>query len=203
VPDPLPILQGRTPDDYLRSAEALAQAIDRTHHCTCPTGDPEDCEADWHRNRLGLPELVGVGSVCRRSVQGPEGLLAVLDALHAVLPAGTRLHLFGVKTTALALLGRYGDRIASVDSVAWDRAARWEALREDVPNDLAHRAGVLRRWFRAQQAQARAGDLLDLAGEVLRSNPPVGLSAEDVAGFLARHQARLVRLTASALRRAA
>ena len=203
VPDPLLILQGRTPDDYLYCAEALAEVIDSTHRCTCLAGAPEDCPATWHRAHPGLPELVGVGSVCRRPLHGPEGLLAVLDALHAALPEHTRLHLFGVKTASLQHLGRYGERVASVDSVAWDRAARWDALKAGVSNDLQHRASALRRWFTAQQKHQRAGALIDLAGQTLRTSPPPGLSPEDIERFLSRHHARLVKLAASALRRAA
>lgn len=203
VPDPLPILQGRTPDDYVASAEALADVLDRTHRCTCPTGDPDDCPASWHRETGGLPALVGVGSVCRRPLHGPEGLLAVLDALHAALPEHTRLHLFGVKTAALAHLGAWGDRVESVDSVAWDRAARWEALKGGLSNDLAHRAAVLRRWFRSQCQHSQVGELVDLAGATLRSRPPLGLSPDDIEGFLSRHRPRLVKLATRALRRAA
>ncbi|MBK7759559.1 MAG: hypothetical protein IPI35_24810 [Deltaproteobacteria bacterium] len=203
VPDPLPILQGRTPDDYQSCAEALAEVIDEQSPCTCPSGDIEGCPATWHREARGLPALVGVGSVCRRPLHGPEGLIAVLDALHAALPERTRLHLFGVKTASLQHLGRYGDRIASVDSVAWDRAARWDALKAGVSNDLQHRAGALRRWFASQQKHQRAGELIDLAGNSLRASPPPGLSADDIERFLSRHHARLVKLAASALRRAA
>ena len=203
VPDPLPILQGRTPDDYLACAEALAEVIDAHHPCTCPSGDIEGCPATWHREAQGLPELVGVGSVCRRPLHGSEGLIAVLDALHAALPKRTRLHLFGVKTASLQHLGRYGDRIASVDSVAWDRAARWDALKAGVSNDVQHRAGALRRWFVSQQRHAQAGALIDLAGDALRTRPPAGLSAEDIERFLSRHHTRLVKLAAGALRRAA
>jgi len=203
VPDPLPILQGRTPEDYASCAEALAEVIDETHPCTCPTGASEDCGASWHRAHAGLPDLVGLGSVCRRPLHGPEGLLAVLDALHEALPEHTRLHLFGVKTAALQHLGRYGDRMVSVDSVAWDRAARWDALKAGVSNDLQHRAGALRRWFQAQQKHQRAGDLIDLAGALLRSSPPSGLASADIEGFLSRHHGDLVKLAARALRRAA
>ena len=203
VPDPLPILQGRTPEDYLGCAEALGEVIDSSHRCTCTAGEPEDCAATWHRAAQGLPELVGVGSVCRRALHGPEGLIAVLDALHATLPNRTRLHLFGVKTASLQHLGRYGDRIASVDSVAWDRAARWDALKAGISNDLQHRAGVLRRWCASQQKHQRAGELIDLAGSELRTRPPPGLSADDIERFLSKNHTRLVKLAASALRRAA
>ena len=203
VPDPLPILQGRTPEDYVSCAEALAETIDAHHPCTCPSGDVEGCPATWHREVHGLPALVGLGSVCRRPLHGPEGLIAVLDALHAALPKYIKLHLFGIKTFGLQHLGRYGDRVASVDSVAWDRAARWDALKAGVSNDLQHRTGALRRWFASQQQHQRAGELIDLAGLSLRQSPPPGLSAEDIERFLARNHAQLVKLAASALRRAA
>ena len=65
------------------------------------------------------------------------------------------------------------------------------------------RAGALRRWFASQQKHQRAGELIDLAGSALRTSPPPGLSADDIERFLSRHHARLVKLAASALRRAA
>ena len=34
----------------------------------------------------GWPALIGVGSVCRRSVLGENGLMRVLDTLEGVLP---------------------------------------------------------------------------------------------------------------------
>lgn len=201
VPDPLPILQGRLPEDYLSCAEALAETIDARDPCTCPLQEPEDCPATWHRDRLGLPELVGVGSVCRRPLHGPEGLIAVLEALDAGLPKHVQLHLFGAKSATLAHLGRFGDRVASVDSVAWDRAARWDALKAGVSNDLQHRAGALRRWFAAQQKHQAAHELVERVGEHLRRAPPPGLTAQDVEGFLHRHQPRLVTLATRAFRR--
>lgn len=151
VPDPLPILQGRTPADYLRCAEGLA-AMAQKH------------------DRDGLPELVGLGSVCRRELHGPEGLITILDAIHAALPAGVRLHLFGVKGDALRHLARYGDRIASIDSMAWDfraradlneqRAALQEAegityaeARKRLPSTVAHRAQHMAVWFETQTAK--------------------------------------------------
>ncbi len=70
------------------------------------------------------PALVGLGSVCRRRLHGPAGVLAIVQALDAELPTGTRLHLFGIKSGALAALAPYADRIASCDSCAWDMAVR-------------------------------------------------------------------------------
>lgn len=98
--NPMPILQGQEVDAYLLSAELTHDVL----------------RGQW-------PALVGVGSMCRRLVKGPAGIWAVLRALDAVLPRHVRLHLFGVKGQALDGL-RGHPRIASVDSQAWDRAAR-------------------------------------------------------------------------------
>lgn len=133
VPDPMPVLQGRTPADYLRCARELA--------AVCPDGV--------------LPRLVGVGSVCRRDLHGPDGLLAILAALDRDLPAGVRLHLFGVKGALLAHLGPWLHRVESVDSMAWDSRARNRSRHEGVPYTVAHRAAELTRWFDAQTTALR------------------------------------------------
>lgn len=124
APWPMPTLQGRTPADYLISAEQIA-----ARH---PDG--------------GLPALVGLGSVCRRDLHGPEGLIPVLDALHEALPGGVRLHLFGVKGEALAHLGRWPGRMASADSMAWAYRARMAARDAGVPCDMKLKAATLREW---------------------------------------------------------
>jgi len=41
----------------------------------------------------GWPALVGVGSVCRRSLSGENGLMRVLDTLEGVLPTHVRFRL--------------------------------------------------------------------------------------------------------------
>lgn len=94
---PIPVLQGWTPAQYLWCVD--------------------------HYPLVTWPELIGVGSMCRRNVHGDVGVLAVVDALDAVLPAHTKFHLFGVKGKALELIGQH-PRIHSVDSMAWDFAAR-------------------------------------------------------------------------------
>ena len=99
IPAPMPILQGWRPDDYAWSAELTGAAL-----------------GQW-------PALVGVGSVCRRQPSGPAGLWAVLERLDRELPAGVQLHFFGVKGTVLGDLAK-NPRVASVDSGAWDLAAR-------------------------------------------------------------------------------
>lgn len=155
--DPMPVLQGRTPADYAHSAAELARAIDDAHDCTCPAGD-DDCDAEWHREHAGLPALVGVGSVCRRPLHGPEGLLAVVGELDRVLPPHVRLHLFGVKSAAVARLAHH-PRIVSVDSQAWGTAARREALDRGVSCDVALKLTAIDRWRTAQLEAARPAQL--------------------------------------------
>jgi hypothetical protein len=120
---PMPVLQGWTPEDYRRSIDRLPVQ-------------------EW-------PALAGVGSVCRRDIHGPHGLVRVVEALDRALPAHVRLHLFGVKGTALDILGQH-PRVYSVDSMAWDMAARrqWPTGRT-----MARRADVLHAWRAAQLAR--------------------------------------------------
>lgn len=108
VEDPVPVLQGWRPDDYLLSLECINRV--------CILFDRP------------LPSFLGLGSVCRRAVGGDDGLVAVLSRLDAELPAGVRLHLFGVKSEALEAVGGWG-RVASVDSMAWQSASRWSAAK--------------------------------------------------------------------------
>lgn len=115
VSEPMPVLQGWKPEDYL------------------------DCA-----NRMGaLPALIGIGSVCRRQIGGPDGLAAVIEALDAALPPDVRFHLFGVKGTALAELGPC-DRIAAIDSMAWDFDARYTKPERFT---LEHRIATLTGWY--------------------------------------------------------
>lgn len=121
IKPPMPVLQGWTVADYLR------------HVATFP-------RAEW-------PALVGVGSMCRRRLTGPNGLVAVVDALDRVLPPHVRLHLFGVKSAGLTSLGKH-PRLESVDSCAWDFEAR---ATKDVSCTMAHRAATMARWNQRQE----------------------------------------------------
>ena len=94
----LPVLQGRTPDDYRRHLEAYGDRIAR---------------GAW----------VGVGSLCKR--QGdPAVIAAILDAILLDRP-DLRLHGFGCKRTSL-LDPEVRSRLATADSMAWSFAARFE-----------------------------------------------------------------------------
>ncbi len=92
----VPVLQGQTPDDYLRCWDMFGdRGID-----------------------LSQCFLVGIGSVCRR--QHSDEVRDILDAILDRDP-GIPLHLFGVKTLGMA---KYGDKSTSCDSLAWSFNAR-------------------------------------------------------------------------------
>jgi hypothetical protein len=94
----LPVLQGRSPDDYRRHLDAY--------------GD-----------RIGHGAWMGVGSLCKR--QGdPAMIAAILDAILRDRP-DLRLHGFGCKRTSLLDPG-VRRRLATADSMAWSFAARFE-----------------------------------------------------------------------------
>lgn len=128
VPAPMPVLQGWLPDDYRRSADLME-----------------------------LAPLVGLGSVCRRQLYGPDGILRVIAALDRHLPPGVKLHLFGVKGTAFARLAEH-ERVFSVDSQAWDMAAR--RRHNGVSRSVKVRGQFLTDWLdRQQQLMAGSGQL--------------------------------------------
>lgn len=95
--DPMPIIQGWTVSQYLWCIDNFPLI-------------------DW-------PDLIGVGSMCRRHIRGENGILAVIEALDKVLPPNTKLHCFGIKGPVMEIIGKH-PRLASIDSLAWDFAAR-------------------------------------------------------------------------------
>lgn len=121
LPAPMPVLQGWTPAEYVTCAEWLPLI-------------------EW-------PALIGIGSVCRRPVNGGDGILAILEAVDAILPQHVRVHLFGVKSTVLDLIAHH-PRVASVDSMAWDVQAR--AARR-TGRDMDFRIGHMQAWAERQQ----------------------------------------------------
>jgi hypothetical protein len=123
LPDPMPVVQGWEVDHYQWSLDHLPLA-------------------SW-------PPLLGVGSMCRRHVHGPNGILAIVEALDRVLPSGVCLHLFGVKGTALRFLSDH-PRIASVDSMAWDFAARRQV---PIGRTADKRIDVMHAWVRRNASQ--------------------------------------------------
>jgi len=123
VKPPMPVLQGWKATDYVQCF-------------------------DWMLS-LPLPDLLGLGSVCRRQLGGEDGLLAIVARLDRELPPAKKLHLFGVKGTAVAALAGHA-RIHSIDSMAWDLAARREC--GDHINSVDYRISHMRRWYEANVA---------------------------------------------------
>ena len=123
---PMPILQGWQPDDYRLSAELSNEVLGGV----------------W-------PDMVGVGSVCRRHLKGQHGLWRVLHEIDLVLPAHVKLHLFGVKGPALKELADH-PRVVSTDSMAFELHARIEANKTKVSKTVAYRMAALERWIAAQ-----------------------------------------------------
>src|SRR4051794_3600429 len=93
----LPVLQGYRPEEY----------VSHLHQ---------------YGDRLRTGAWVGVGSVCKRNSK-PEQIEAIVRAIKAERP-DLRLHLFGVKLTALK--NEVVRNLAwSADSMAWSFAARY------------------------------------------------------------------------------
>lgn len=91
----IPVLQGWTLPDYERCVGLYeAAGVD-----------------------LRAEPVVGVGSVCRRQHEAEIGRIVRF----LQLDCGLRLHGFGVKRSGLA---RFGDALASADSLAWSYRAR-------------------------------------------------------------------------------
>ena len=148
----MPVVQGRLPEDYIRSFEAIADLI-----------------------QLGQP--LGVGSMCRRHLHGPEGLIAVIELLDRRLPKTLQLHLFGVKGSALPSLAAFGDRVASIDSQAYGVAARQSALMSGQSKTNRFVADHMARWTGRQLDRLRepvraVQQMLDLPiGQPRNSDP--------------------------------
>jgi hypothetical protein len=124
--DPMPVLQGWQPAEYRRCAQMYSSVLDRK----------------W-------PDMVGIGSVCRRNLTGPDGLFNVIEALQEEIPEHVGFHLFGVKGAALEKLKKY-PRVVSIDSSAWDFRARMAARDEDEKYSMAWRGAHMKRWYEKQ-----------------------------------------------------
>jgi hypothetical protein len=117
----VPVIQGWEVHHYLRCLDRMAGFLD------------------------GF-SLLGVGSMCRRPVEGQTGILQVVDALDRALPAGVQLHLFGLKSAGMEEV-RDHPRIASVDSQAYGVRARQIALEQKRTKTEVFVAGVMAKWY--------------------------------------------------------
>ena len=173
---PMPVLQGWRPADYLSSIHRVDDAL----------------QGQW-------PELVGVGSVCRRHLHGEGGLLEILAVLDEHLPEHVRLHLFGVKGQAFSWLGPWLHRIESVDSMAWDFAARRSQRdRPEQMRPIDWRAATMARWIEQQRArlvelyqEAAAEELLGELVVAVRSHLPAQITPSELNDFLDHHGEQL------------
>lgn len=127
----MPVLQGRGPHCYERCADALSGIVEKS-------------------------PVVGVGSMCRRPMNGPEGLLAIVEHLDQVLPASAKLHCFGVKGSALSRLSQINDRVISIDSQAYGVAARQEAYKSGHSKTNEFVASHMENWYDRQTKNAAA-----------------------------------------------
>ena len=147
VRPPVPILQGWSADDYLRSLDMMMNVWERWQ--------------PW----LAAPALIGIGSVCRRNLTHPtHGLYAILSALEGRLPAGSKVHLFGVKGGSLAKV-KMMPWVASCDSMAYDFGARVKARESGKPNSVGLRSSEMSEWMAAaaRRIEPAAGDQFRLA----------------------------------------
>lgn len=147
LPPPVPVLQGWSVSDYLRSLDNLMAVWQRWEPWVAP------------------PKLIGLGSVCRRTLNDPvHGLWAILAGLEGRLPKGARAHAFGVKGAATTKLKMMGF-VASADSMAFDYAARVKAREARISNTTAHRTQEMDRWMANAKSRMapRAGDQFQLS----------------------------------------
>lgn len=139
---PMPVIQGWRPADYTTCVKLMED-----HVISDPVAAQILGSNQW-------PALVGVGSLCRRNLTGPNNLYQIIDALDGVLPPHVGLHLFGVKSTAVARLKDRG-RIVSVDSMAWNYAARREAFVNRVPKTKELLCDKMSAWIARQRKMAK------------------------------------------------
>ena len=148
-----------------------------------------------------------MGSVCRRHLHGEAGLLEILKVLDAYLPEHVTVHLFGVKGQAFSWLGPWLHRIESVDSMAWDFAARrTQQDRPDTMRPIDWRAEQMARWVEQQRQRltalyrhAASEELMAGIVGVLQRHLPADISPEELDRFLDEHREPLQQELAQAL----
>ncbi len=165
----LPVVQGFHSADYLRCLDRMFD--------------------------LSWVPVIGVGSMCRRHIEGDDGILRVVDTLDRALGgAPATLHLFGIKTSAMAELGGH-PRVASFDSQAWGVKARRDDYRAGVSKTNAYAARVMADWYLKQLA------ILARAPEPFRApRTPLPPAPSDDAGCLPPAMARRLARAAEQMR---
>lgn len=119
--NPVPVIQGWSLRDYAWCVLRMEETINH-----------------W-------PNLVGVGTMCRRNT---KGICEVMNLLDRMLPPHVKLHLFGVKGAVLRRLNAcFSHRIESIDSFAHAMRARFDARDNKISNDSNHRVMHMERWY--------------------------------------------------------
>lgn len=149
VTSPIPVLQGWKPQDYVDCIHLTEDSV-----WSSPEALKEIGVDGW-------PDLVGLGSVCRRDLHGEDGIIAILNKVDQNLPPNVKLHLFGVKSQAAQALKDH-PRIQSVDSMAWNMAARWEAFKAKKPKTKELLTNHMENWVRRQREKTRPSLQLQL-----------------------------------------
>ena len=163
----VPVIQGWSGQHYLRCLDRMAWIIE------------------------GRP-LVGIGSMCRRNVEGQYGILQIVDALDRAMPRDVRFHLFGIKSDGMEEL-RGHPRIASFDSQAYGTAARRDALRTGRSKTNAFLADVMEDWHRKQTGRlAKRGYAIRRQTGMLDLRP--GRSCDPIEDAIARSEEELRQL---------
>lgn len=148
---PMPVIQGWSPNDYLYCIQLIQQFVISDPNCSIALNQPAG-QAEW-------PALVGIGSVCRRPIHGPDGLMRIIETLEAALPPHVQFHLFGVKSQTIKIL-KDRPRIASADSMAWNQAIRWQAFKTGHPKTKEMIASGMSRWIVKQQSLSTPSEQL-------------------------------------------
>lgn len=131
LPPCVPVIQGRTIQDYIWSLKLTLEVWSRWE--------------GW----LAPPALLGIGSMCRRDLNDPEqGIYAILDGIKDHLPKTSKLHVYGVKGEALSRLVQM-DFCAAADSMAWDFSTRVSARKSRVSNTMERRKSGMDEWMAA------------------------------------------------------
>ena len=136
VPYPMPVIQGWYVDDYLHCIENYTQVLN-----------------DFG----GWPDMIGIGSVCRRHLKGKDGIITIMKEITKVFPDKT-FHLFGVKGGTLKAMKQYTENI-EMDSGAWSFAARTEAWRirkklgKHVPCTMDMKIKAMDEWVLKQHKE--------------------------------------------------
>ncbi len=141
--------QARTVGNYLELRALDAPVIPVLQGYSL--ADYERCVALYERAGIDLAALptVGLGSVCRR--ENTDEIGEVVEAMSA---HGIRCHGFGCKEGAVR---RYGDMLASADSMAWSLAGRKRGTCTHLKSRCANHMHYAMAWRESVVSSPKGG----------------------------------------------